>query len=80
MGGRRMEDMVRPGRLVDLDAVPYVPRPLSARFHVGLACDREAGRPFQRHLEKFVPYSVLFKQLHPHVTCVSCSENPMNTC
>ncbi|XP_071809911.1 uncharacterized protein [Asterias amurensis] len=59
MGGRRMEDMVRPGRLVDLDAVPYVPRPLSARFHVGLACDREAGRPFQRHLEKQVDQRLL---------------------
>ncbi|XP_022088623.1 uncharacterized protein LOC110978161 isoform X3 [Acanthaster planci] len=57
--GRRMEDVVRPGRLVDLDAVPYVPRPLSARFHIGLACDREAGRPFQRHLEKQVDRRLL---------------------
>ncbi|XP_038071568.1 uncharacterized protein LOC119740369 isoform X2 [Patiria miniata] len=59
MGGRRMEDVVQPGRLVDLNAVPYVPRPLSARFHVGLACDREAGRPFQRHLERQVDMKLL---------------------
>ncbi|XP_041468616.1 uncharacterized protein LOC121418690 isoform X4 [Lytechinus variegatus] len=50
-GGRRMEEYIRPGHLMTLDDTKYIPRPMSARFHVGLACDRDAGRPFQRYLE-----------------------------
>ena len=51
-GGRGMQKVVQEGYLVDFKQVKYMPRPLSARFHVGLACDRTAGRPFQRYLEK----------------------------
>ncbi|XP_072031975.1 uncharacterized protein [Amphiura filiformis] len=51
-GGRRMQDTIQEGYLVDFQTANYMPRPLSARFHVGLSCDRTAGRPFQRYLEK----------------------------
>ena len=54
MGGRQMQESIQPGYLVNLDDMKYIPRPLSARFHVGLACDREAGRPFQKYLETWV--------------------------
>ncbi|XP_071509749.1 uncharacterized protein [Diadema antillarum] len=51
-GGRQMEPVIRPGQLMALDETKYIPRPMSARFHIGLACDRDAGRPFQRYLER----------------------------
>ena len=51
-GGRRMEEVIRPGHLMTFDETKYIPRPMSARFHVGLASDRDAGRPFQRYLER----------------------------
>ncbi|XP_030854657.1 uncharacterized protein LOC575237 isoform X3 [Strongylocentrotus purpuratus] len=51
-GGRQMEEYIRPGHLMTMDDTKYIPRPMSARFHVGLACDKDAGRPFQRYLER----------------------------
>ena len=53
-GGRQMESVIRPGQLMHFDETKYIPRPMSARFHVGLASDRDAGRPFQRYLERWV--------------------------
>ncbi|XP_071834879.1 regulator of G-protein signaling 22-like isoform X3 [Apostichopus japonicus] len=51
-GGRQMEEFIKPGQILDAEADRHVSRPLSARFHVSLVCDKEAGRPFQRYLER----------------------------
>lgn len=52
IGGRQMEESIKPGQILHEETNRHVSRPLSARFHVSLACDKEAGRPFQRYLER----------------------------
>ncbi|XP_033105030.1 uncharacterized protein LOC117107440 isoform X2 [Anneissia japonica] len=49
--GRKMQDEVQPGCVEDLSPRSMI-RPMSARFQIGLASDREAGRPFQQYLER----------------------------
>ncbi|XP_071963188.1 uncharacterized protein [Antedon mediterranea] len=49
--GRTVQDEVQPGQVEDLSPRSIV-RPMSARFKIGLENDREAGRPFQKYLER----------------------------